>query len=70
MAVDNIMCSPPKKRSKIFDEEAIIMGNELTDVYRFPMNYRFHVNKLIQLDNKCITKLTMITCMYACMYDM
>ena len=32
MAVDNIMCSPPKKRSKSFDEEAILMGNELTDV--------------------------------------
>ena len=32
MPVDDIMCSPPKKRSKIFDEEAIIMGNELTDV--------------------------------------
>ena len=32
MAVDDIMCSPPKKRSKNFDEEAIIMDNELTDV--------------------------------------
>lgn len=32
IAVDNIMCSPPKKRSKSFDEQAIIMGNELTDV--------------------------------------
>ena len=26
------MCSPPKKRSKTFDEEAIVMGNELTDI--------------------------------------
>ena len=32
MAVDDILCSLPKKRSKNFDEEAIIMGNELTDV--------------------------------------
>ena len=32
MAVDSIMCSPPKKRSKTFDEEAIVMGNELTDI--------------------------------------
>lgn len=32
MVVDNIMCSPPKKRSKAFDEEAIVMGNELTDI--------------------------------------
>ena len=32
MAVDSIMCSPPKKRRKTFDEEAIVMGNELTDI--------------------------------------
>ena len=32
MAVDNIMCSPPKKRNKICDEEAIIMGSELTNI--------------------------------------
>ena len=31
MAVDSIMCSPPKTRSKTFDEEAIVMGNELTN---------------------------------------
>jgi len=29
VAVDDIECSPPKK---IFDEEGIIMGNELTDI--------------------------------------
>ena len=32
MAVDEIVCSPPKKRRKAYDEEGIIMGNELTDV--------------------------------------
>ena len=32
MAVDSIMCSPPKKRSKTFDKEAIVMGNKLTDI--------------------------------------
>ena len=33
MAVDSIMymCSPPKTRSKTFDEEAIVMRNELTN---------------------------------------
>ena len=29
--VDKIACSPPKKRLKKFDEEAIIMGEKLTD---------------------------------------
>ena len=41
MAVDDIMCSPPKKRSKNFDEEAIIMGNELTDV---EINFAQHLS--------------------------
>ena len=33
MAVDSITYSPPKKRSKTFDEEAITMGNELHNRY-------------------------------------
>ena len=32
VAVDDIVCSPPKKKCKIFDDEGIIMGNELTDI--------------------------------------
>ena len=32
VAVDEIVCSPPKKTRKAYDEEGIIMGNELTDV--------------------------------------
>ena len=32
VAVDDIVCSPPKKRCKAFDDEGIIMGNELTDM--------------------------------------
>ena len=32
VAVDEMVCSPPKKRRKAHDEEGIIMDNELTDV--------------------------------------
>ena len=32
VAVDDIVCSPPKKTFQTFDEEGIIMGNELTDI--------------------------------------
>ena len=30
--VEEVVCSPPKKRAKKFNEEAIIMGEKLTDV--------------------------------------
>jgi len=42
MAVDDLTCSPPKKRSKNFNEEAIIMGNELTDI---EINYAQQLRK-------------------------
>jgi len=29
IAIDDIVCSPPKKRCKAYDDEGIIMGNEL-----------------------------------------
>ena len=32
VAVDDIVCSPPKKRCKAYDDEGIIMGSELTDM--------------------------------------
>ena len=32
VAVDDIVYSPPKKRCKAYDDESIIMGNELTDM--------------------------------------
>ena len=32
IAIDDIVCSPPKKRCKAYDDEGIIMGNELTDL--------------------------------------
>ena len=32
VAVNEMVCSSPKKRRKAYDEEGIIMGNELTDV--------------------------------------
>lgn len=34
VAVDDIICSPPKNKCKAFDEEGILMGNELTYVYQ------------------------------------
>ena len=44
MAVGSIMCSPPKKRSKIFNEEAIVMGNELTDIeINFTLSTYVHI---------------------------
>lgn len=32
IVVDGVVCSPPKKRQKKFDEEKIIMGEKLTDL--------------------------------------
>jgi len=32
MVVEEVACSPPKKRVKKFSEEAIIMGEKLSDV--------------------------------------
>ena len=32
IAIDNIVCSPPKKRRKAYDDEGIIIGNEQTDL--------------------------------------
>jgi len=66
IAVEEVVCSPPKKRLKKFDEEAIIMGERLTEVeinlaqriqhqwaeVILNVNYALQLTKLMKINSK------------------
>ena len=57
VTVDYIVCSPSKKKHRAYDDEGIIMGNELTDL---------EINFVQQLLKAQFTSINGLVCINSC----